>query len=218
MKDHESHISAPVSTPCGVVDLRRQTRWNNFLDSTNWRLDAIPRKISNSPLANPWNRSLAKICTPRSSSLPQSAIPVANVKKDTYLTAKTKDVWSPSTALVIMAVKVTRKMPLFKAIATLGKRPHDFVMPFISTLYRFIPIITLHWCGYLLNFSVCQNGTWTCTQRQCTAECSAWGDSHYKTFDGKHYDYQGQCDYVLAKGFLGSDAFDVTVQVSRIIQ
>ncbi|XP_030749920.1 hemocytin [Sitophilus oryzae] len=62
------------------------------------------------------------------------------------------------------------------------------------------------------NTCTCKNGKWSCTDRQCTAECSAWGDSHYKTFDGKHFDYQGQCDYVLAKGNLESDTFDVTIQ------
>ncbi|KAF7263559.1 hypothetical protein GWI33_001874, partial [Rhynchophorus ferrugineus] len=62
------------------------------------------------------------------------------------------------------------------------------------------------------NTCTCKNGKWSCTDRQCTAECSAWGDSHYKTFDGKSFDYQGQCDYVLAKGNLGTDSFDVTIQ------
>ncbi|KAG5886861.1 hypothetical protein JTB14_017666 [Gonioctena quinquepunctata] len=62
------------------------------------------------------------------------------------------------------------------------------------------------------NTCLCQNGRWKCTDRQCTAECSAWGDSHYKTFDGKRFDYQGQCDYVLAKASLGSDKFDITIQ------
>ncbi|XP_050302983.1 hemocytin [Anthonomus grandis grandis] len=62
------------------------------------------------------------------------------------------------------------------------------------------------------NTCTCKNGKWKCTDRQCTAECSTWGDSHYKTFDGKHFDYQGQCTFVLAKGVLGSDSFDVTIE------
>ncbi|KRT80045.1 hypothetical protein AMK59_6836, partial [Oryctes borbonicus] len=63
------------------------------------------------------------------------------------------------------------------------------------------------------NTCTCKGGHWLCTERQCAGECSAWGDSHYKTFDGKHYDYQGQCDYVLAKGALNSDeSFVVTTQ------
>lgn len=61
--------------------------------------------------------------------------------------------------------------------------------------------------------STCNGGQWSCSERQCSGECSAWGDSHYKTFDGKHYDYQGQCDYVLAKGVLSAEeTFVITTQ------
>lgn len=56
-------------------------------------------------------------------------------------------------------------------------------------------------------------GQWKCTKNDCPAECSAWGDSHFKTFDGRIYDYQGQCDYVLAKGSLSpEETFDITIQ------
>lgn len=49
------------------------------------------------------------------------------------------------------------------------------------------------------NTCVCMKGQWTCTESKCGARCSAVGDPHYTTFDGKRYDFMGKCSYYLVK-------------------
>ncbi|GLH02043.1 Hemocytin [Gryllus bimaculatus] len=63
------------------------------------------------------------------------------------------------------------------------------------------------------NTCICKSGKWKCTERVCAGVCSAWGDSHYKTFDDRIFDFHGTCDYLLAKGAISNDeSFDISIQ------
>ncbi|XP_048829558.1 otogelin-like protein [Brienomyrus brachyistius] len=46
---------------------------------------------------------------------------------------------------------------------------------------------------------VCQHGAFQCEFRPCPSMCTAYGDRHYKTFDGLQFDYIGACKVYLLK-------------------
>ncbi|XP_076003159.1 otogelin [Genypterus blacodes] len=46
---------------------------------------------------------------------------------------------------------------------------------------------------------VCQHGTFQCVFRPCPSMCTAYGDRHYRTFDGVLFDYVGACKVYLVK-------------------
>lgn len=53
-----------------------------------------------------------------------------------------------------------------------------------------------------LFFSTCSNQKWDCgntANKVCPSTCTAYGESHYRTFDGKEFQFQGECDYVLVR-------------------
>ncbi|XP_030375562.1 hemocytin [Scaptodrosophila lebanonensis] len=63
------------------------------------------------------------------------------------------------------------------------------------------------------NVCLCEAGNWKCSKNGCESTCSVWGDSHFTSFDGQDFDFQGACDYVLSKGTLDNgDGFSITIQ------
>ncbi|XP_076584321.1 otogelin [Chaetodon auriga] len=46
---------------------------------------------------------------------------------------------------------------------------------------------------------VCQHGTFQCVFHPCPSMCMAYGDRHYRTFDGLLFDYVGACKVYLMK-------------------
>uniref|UniRef100_T1JAC2 Hemocytin n=1 Tax=Strigamia maritima TaxID=126957 RepID=T1JAC2_STRMM len=63
------------------------------------------------------------------------------------------------------------------------------------------------------NLCLCENARWKCEKRECPGICYAWGETHVKTFDGRMFEFVGECEYTLAQGSLDSNAmFTVNVQ------
>ncbi|XP_037696228.1 otogelin isoform X3 [Choloepus didactylus] len=46
---------------------------------------------------------------------------------------------------------------------------------------------------------VCQQGSFQCTLQPCASTCTAYGDRHYRTFDGLPFDFVGACKVHLVK-------------------
>nr|XP_060610964.1 otogelin [Anolis sagrei ordinatus] len=85
-------------------------------------------------------------------------------------------------------------------------RPTDCPCDYHGTVYRTGDVIYED-----CNNCTCFGGKWICTNLTCPAECSVSGDMHFTTFDGRKYNFQATCHYILAKS-LTSGKFAVILQ------
>ncbi|XP_038045090.1 SCO-spondin-like [Patiria miniata] len=64
------------------------------------------------------------------------------------------------------------------------------------------------------NLCVCTPYAIYCQNKVCPATCRGYGDPHYVTYDGKQYEFQGDCSYVLTSNNCGTgDTGDVSFTV-----
>ncbi|XP_043980323.1 mucin-2-like isoform X2 [Gambusia affinis] len=55
------------------------------------------------------------------------------------------------------------------------------------------------------NTCTCKNRKWECTENDCGATCTIYGEGHYITFDKKKFVFKGDCGYVFSQDYCGDD-------------
>uniref|UniRef100_A0A8C5X4D5 VWFD domain-containing protein n=1 Tax=Malurus cyaneus samueli TaxID=2593467 RepID=A0A8C5X4D5_9PASS len=60
----------------------------------------------------------------------------------------------------------------------------------------------------------CNGGQWNCQDKSCPGTCSVVGGSHISTYDKRHYDHHGDCNYVLSKD-CKDEKFTILVELRK---
>lgn len=73
-----------------------------------------------------------------------------------------------------------------------------------STAYpisRFFILLCWHIIIYkfVLNSSTCKGRRWECTDNDCGAKCTIYGEGNYITFDERKFAFKGACGYIFAQ-------------------
>ncbi|GCB65089.1 hypothetical protein scyTo_0009918 [Scyliorhinus torazame] len=63
------------------------------------------------------------------------------------------------------------------------------------------------------NSCECKNRLWSCTEQQCHGTCMIYGDGNYITFDGKRYNFNGDCEYIVAQDYCGNKSSSGTFRI-----
>ena len=66
----------------------------------------------------------------------------------------------------------------------------------------------------------CQGGYFDCKPQQCVLDgptCYGWGDPHYRSFDYRYFDFQGDCEYVLSQPCNDSSEFIIAGSNTAIV-
>ena len=65
----------------------------------------------------------------------------------------------------------------------------------------------------------CQGGYFDCKPQKCVLDgptCYGWGDPHYRSFDYRYFDFQGDCEYVLTQPCNESNDFIIAASNTAI--
>ncbi|XP_062405926.1 mucin-5AC-like [Sardina pilchardus] len=63
------------------------------------------------------------------------------------------------------------------------------------------------------NKCTCNDTNWDCTSNLCHGTCAIYGDGHYITFDGKRFNFDGSCEYILTENYCGHGSANGTFRV-----